>query len=197
MSEHLSVLAYHVVFGMHGFWLPNDPRGSWSTYVGSRELRRFGPATKTATRRSIAHVDHDYELRLRAKQSLRFPPVSLNGLQARAVGRGFAQAAAESDYVVHACAVLPEHVHLVVARHSRHIRRMVGHFKARATQQLLAEQLWSEADGPVWAKNSWHVFLFTPADLQRAIRYVEENPLRDGKPHQRWPFVVPFEGGVV
>jgi hypothetical protein len=29
------VLAYHVVLGAYGFWLPNDPRGSWSDFVGS------------------------------------------------------------------------------------------------------------------------------------------------------------------
>jgi len=29
------VRGYHVIFGMYGFWLPNDPRGSWSDYVGS------------------------------------------------------------------------------------------------------------------------------------------------------------------
>lgn len=29
------VLAYHVIFGAYGFWLPNDPRGSWSKFVAS------------------------------------------------------------------------------------------------------------------------------------------------------------------
>jgi len=32
------VRAYHVIFGMYGFWLPNDERGSWSDFVGSWEL---------------------------------------------------------------------------------------------------------------------------------------------------------------
>ncbi len=43
-------LAYHVIFGTYGFWLPNDPRGSWSTFVGSWELYRFGKATKVTDR---------------------------------------------------------------------------------------------------------------------------------------------------
>ena len=29
------ILGFHVVFGAYGFWLPNDPRGSWSDFVGS------------------------------------------------------------------------------------------------------------------------------------------------------------------
>ena len=48
------VLAYHVIFGAYGFWLPNDPRGSWSDFVGAWELLRFGKATKTTERRSVA-----------------------------------------------------------------------------------------------------------------------------------------------
>jgi hypothetical protein len=36
------VLAYHLIFSMYGFWLPNDPRGSWSEFVASWELFRFG-----------------------------------------------------------------------------------------------------------------------------------------------------------
>ena len=48
-------LAYHVVLGAYGFWLPNDPRGSWSDYVRSWELFvAGGPATKTETGRSVA-----------------------------------------------------------------------------------------------------------------------------------------------
>ena len=33
-------LAYHFAFSLYGFWLPNDPRGSYSTRVGAgRRLR--------------------------------------------------------------------------------------------------------------------------------------------------------------
>jgi len=38
------IRAYHAIFTAYGFWLPNDPRGSWSDFVGSWELFRFGPA---------------------------------------------------------------------------------------------------------------------------------------------------------
>lgn len=41
------VLTYHVVISFYGFWLPNDPRGSNSTFVRSSRLLPFGPATYT------------------------------------------------------------------------------------------------------------------------------------------------------
>src|SRR5438270_5776341 len=81
---------YHIIFSAYGFWLPNDPRGSWSDFVGSWELFRYGSATKTAETRSLAHRAHDRALRQAAKSALKYPPLQFNGLQARAVARGFA-----------------------------------------------------------------------------------------------------------
>lgn len=68
-------IAYHITFGAYGFWLPNDPRGSWSDYVHAPRLRRFGPATKVRTRQSVAHVEHDYRQRMAAKRELKYPAV--------------------------------------------------------------------------------------------------------------------------
>ena len=44
------ILGYHLIITAYGFWLPNDPRGSWSDFVGAWELLRFGRATKTESR---------------------------------------------------------------------------------------------------------------------------------------------------
>lgn len=189
-------IAYHVLFSAYGFWLPNDPRGSWSDYVWSERLKRFGPATKVSTRRSVANAPHDRALRLAAKQALKYPPVRFSGLQARAAVRGFAQATQEGAYVVHACSILPEHVHLVLARHPRSVPRIIGHMKARATQRLKFEGLWPDEARPVWAIGGWKVFLDTPDDVRRAIAYVENNPLKERKRRQNWKFVVPFDGLV-
>ncbi len=76
------VLAYHAIFGAYWFWLPNDPRGSWSDFVGSWELVRFGKATKTNSRVSVAGVTHDFHLRTEAKRALKHPPVQFSGRQA-------------------------------------------------------------------------------------------------------------------
>ncbi len=84
------VIAHHIIFGMYGFWLPNDPRGSWSDFVGAWELYRYGRATKTASTHSLARRSHDAALRLAAKKALRRSPAQLTGVQARSVARGFA-----------------------------------------------------------------------------------------------------------
>src|SRR5438128_12525442 len=90
-KEGVMVLGSHVIFGAYGFWLPNDPRGSWSDFVGSWELFRFGRATKIETCHSVAACPHDRVLRLAAKQALKYPAVQFTGLQARAMGKGFGE----------------------------------------------------------------------------------------------------------
>ena len=77
------VIGYHVILSMYGFWLPNDPRGSWSDFVGSWELFRYGGgATKVNDRRSHAWDEHDRQFRREMKQHLKSPPVVLTGSQA-------------------------------------------------------------------------------------------------------------------
>ena len=188
----MAVLAYHVIFGAYGFWLPNDPRGSWSVFVASWELVRFGKATTTEARRSLAGAAHDVQLRREAKQALHYPPVEFTGRQALSVGRGFAQARTEGGYRIHACSFLPEHVHLVIGRSERTVGRIMGHLKARATQRLSAEGLRPSDRRPIWGHRGWKVFLWTSADVRRSIAYVEANPEREGKRRQRWSFVEPY-----
>src|SRR5438552_2353693 len=52
-AEAHIVHGYHVIFGTYWFWLPNDPRGSWSNFVASWELARFGAATKVLERLDV------------------------------------------------------------------------------------------------------------------------------------------------
>jgi hypothetical protein len=92
------VLAYHVIFTAYGFWLPNDPRGSWSTFVGAWELSLAGgKATKTNDRRSLAHDEHDRNQRLIAKGASKYPAVEFTGEQATAVANGFDLAGARAS----------------------------------------------------------------------------------------------------
>src|SRR5690349_1530883 len=111
------VLGYHLILTAYGFWLPNDPRGSWSEFVRAWELLRFGKATHTHHRGSVARKPHDRKLRLEAKKALVRKAVEFTGIQARAIGRGFATYAKRSGITIHACSILPTHVHMMIARH--------------------------------------------------------------------------------
>ena len=129
-----------------------------------------------------------------------YPEVHLSGKQALSVANGIRQAIEESAYTIHACSILPQHVHLVFGAHKRDIRRIVGHLKGRATQQLQLDGLhpladFHQSDGTIpspWARNSWAVFVFSEEHLRAAIQYVNDNPLKEGKPRQNWSFVRPY-----
>jgi REP element-mobilizing transposase RayT len=196
------ILGFHFIFSAYGFWLPNDPRGSWSDTVRSFDLLRFGPATKTDVTRSLAHQPHDHRLRLAAKQALRYPPVQFTGEQARAIARRFAEASMEGGYTIHALAILPDHAHLVMRYCRRHIDKIAAHLKAKATMSLTRENLhpmarFVSAAGrkpSPWARNYWCPFIRSRSQMEAAIEYVENNPAKAGLRAQRWRCVAPYEG---
>jgi len=198
--EVAMVIAYHVIYSMYGFWLPNDPRGSWSDFVGSWELFRYGPATKVEDYRSYAHDPHDRTRRLEAKSALKYPPVVLTGRQALSVATGFADVARRSGYHIYACAVLPDHGHLVIGRHHYKVEQVVRRLKQAAGRQLDLDELHPFAGltarrGALptpFAENCWHCFIDNDKYARAAIRYTENNPLKEGKPRQRWSFVEPW-----
>lgn len=197
----MKVIAYHVVFSTYGFWLPNDPRGSNSRTVRAENLKPFGPATFVShTRRSVANAPHDRQIRLAAKKALKYPEVKLTGRQAKSIGDGFAHQVGVSHFRIHACAILPQHMHLVISRHHYDIEQVVRLLRQAGTARLLADEQHPFADRrtlngrlpSVWGQSMRKVYLFQSDDVCREIRYVENNPLREGKPKQRWSFVVPY-----
>ena len=192
------VLGYHVIFSAYGFWLPNDPRGSWSAFVGAWDLYHAGGrATTTAERRALHRDPHDHAKRLATKQALARPAVKLTGVQARAACRGFGAYAAKAGLPIWACAIMPDHVHMVTGPFRLDIEQVVVQLKAAATRRLSAEGLHpfahlAEGDArppKCWGRGEWSVFLESAEDIARSIRYVENNPIKDGKPRQSWSFV--------
>jgi REP element-mobilizing transposase RayT len=200
--ERPMIYGYHVIFTTYGFWLPNDPRGSWSDFVAAWDLLQYGPATKTDTTVSVTSKPHDRQARKEAKTALKYPPVEFTGKQALAVGIGIWNKVHMGNYTVWACSILPSHVHMVVGRHAFKVEQMVNLMKGSATCELIKQDLhpfqqFKDESGRVpkcWARKEWKVFLDSEEDIERSIQYVQNNPLKDGKPAQKWGFVVPFAG---
>ncbi|MFN3166495.1 MAG: transposase [Phycisphaeraceae bacterium] len=193
--REIPMIAFHTIVSAYGFWLPNDPRGSWSNYVGSQELHRFGgDATRTNTTQSVASRPHDARKRRSAKALIKHPPVRFDGEQARSIAGGFHDVADDAKYQVLALAVMPTHLHAVIGAHPREPSRIIGHLKRGATDRLIDDGVHPCLTGgwithSCWAKQAWAVYIGEETHLRRAIRYVENNPIQDGMPRQRWRFV--------
>ncbi len=194
---------YHVILPCYGFWLPNDPRGSWSDFVARWELVRFGRSTKSREqRRLIDLTDEERARRDSARAALLYPPVTLSGHQALSIAKGFANAAAQNGYSIWACSILPEHVHLVIGRHTYKVEQIANLLKGAATRQLnedhrhpLAAYAKPGKRPPcMWASRQWKVYLDHEEAIENAIAYVIDNPIKEGKQPQRWSWITPYTG---
>lgn len=192
-------LAFHLILSCYGFWLPNDPRGSWSDHVRQHNIHAHGPATKVNTKDSLANQPHNHQQRIDAKASLNYPPVHFNGKQARSVANGFAFRAGRSNIRIYACAIMPDHVHLVIANDGRKIEMISNQLKGAATRKLAQDDLhplagYTDKHGKTpspWAVGQWKVFITTEQQLHNTIHYVKMNPIKAGLKPQQWKFVKP------
>ena len=192
------IVAYHVILTAYGFWLPNDPRGSWSKSVRSPDLFRVGGAvTPAGTRRSVAARPHDRLKRLAGKAALKREPVRFTGEQARAIVQGFGRRAKHGGAMIYALAIMPDHCHLLLSPPPIEITRFITQLKGAGTLSLKQAGLLPEAEQPgrtppVWARRAWKVFCYSSQDVARCTRYINNNPIKAGLPRQTWRCITPY-----
>ena len=97
---------------------------------------------------------------------------------------------------------MPQYTHLVIARHTYKVEQIATLLKGGATRQIVEDgrhpmQAQLDTDGQlpsIWARGCWKVYLDNDEAIMNAIRYVEENPIEEGKPRQHWTWVTPYRG---
>lgn len=97
------------------------------------------------------------------------------------------------NYTVWACAVLSNHVHLVIRRHRDDALTMWKKI-VDVTRLRLREFADIDSEHPVWASRPYKVYLHTPGDIRTRVRYVEKNPEKEGLAVQRYDFVQAYNG---
>ncbi len=189
---HPLVIAYHLIWTAYGHWLPNDPRGSGSKSVACDIIAELGELHHG--RKPIqppGKVVRDfYE---QAAEILKFPILTFDEVAQATIGQGFAQVVEFEKYTCYACAVMPDHVHILIRKHKHTTEEMAKKLKEASRLQLDSN---GHRDGihPTWTGgNGWSVFLDHPAEVRRTISYIEQNPVKIGLPLQRWPFVKAYD----
>lgn len=185
------VLCHHLIWTAYGWWLPNDPRGSISHEIRSNVIADLG--TIHYGRKRVQPAGHDvgafYE---RARASLKHELLTFTPEASAAIARAFEAIIHQRNYTCYACAIMPDHVHLAMRKHRDHAETMISEFQ-NASAIALHGEAHRPSDHPVWGGPGWKVFLDSRGDIERTIRYIEDNPIKQRMPAQRWPFVTPYD----
>ena len=185
------VIAYHLIWTAYGFWLPNDLRGSMSRVIRNDILSDLGALHYGRKRLQPASRDIR-AFYARAKDVLAHPVLEFAPDQINCIATAFGQVISACRYTCYACAILSDHVHILVRKHRDPYETMIANLQ-RESHLLLRERGYRDMEHPVWGGPGWGVFLDSPDDIWRTIKYVEDNPIKLRRPAQHWGFVTAYD----
>src|SRR5947207_1022408 len=110
------VIAHHLIFTAYGWWLPNDPRGSESHEIRVERIAELGELHHG--RKPVQPLPAVLrEFYRRARETLKHELLTFDDGDVRVLAESFARVMREARYTCYACALMPDHVHLLIRRH--------------------------------------------------------------------------------
>ena len=186
------VIAHHIMWTLYGWWLPNDLRGSTSHFIRNDLIAELGELH--VGRKRVQPAGRDIRaFYLQAGATLKYPLLRFAPNEFSYVADALGEAVSESGYTCYACAVMPDHVHLLIRKHRDRAEEMIERLQSLSRKRLVAAGL-RELEHPAWTRGGWKVFLDHPDEIRRTIKYIERNPTKNGLPEQRWEFVRAYDG---
>jgi len=186
------IAGYHLIWTAYGWWLPNDPRGSTSRDIrcaavaGLGELhygrKRIQPAG------NVLRAFHEA-----SRAVLKHALLTFDAAETAAIGAAFSEVIREHSYTCYGCAIVPDHVHMLIRKHRHKAEVMIEHLQ-EASRVAVLDVGRRLADHPVWGGPGWKVFLDTRQDMRRVVAYIRNNPRNARLPEQHWPFVQDYDG---
>ena len=187
------VAGYHLIWTAYGFWLPNDPRGSTSLEVRVEALKPLGDLHYGRKARQPVSCELR-EFFDQAQDVLTHPVMTFTDDDILFLGHVFGREIAAKGSTCYACAVMPDHVHLLIRRHKDRAEQMIEHFQ-ESSRSALIEEGKRRPTHPVWTKGpGWKGFINSRRDFEIEIEYIRQNPIKIGKPEQKWEFVTIYDG---
>lgn len=185
------VIAHHLIWTAYGWWLPNDPRGSMSRHIRNEVLMELGELHHGRKKLQPCSriIREFYE---EAVPFLKHPLLAFIETEFHAIAQGLDRAIDQRGYHCYACAIMPDHIHILIRKHRDKAEEMIAHLQ-RESHLAAREAGIRSMTHPVWGGHGWKVFLDTPEDITRTIRYVELNPVKIGLPKQLWSFVSKYD----
>jgi REP element-mobilizing transposase RayT len=128
----------------------------------------------------------------KARDRLKYALLTFNEDDRRVIALAIERTIRAIGYTCWACAVMPDHVHILIRKHKHQAEEMIQNLQ-RETHLALRAAGVRDQEHPVWGGCGWKVYLDEPEDVWRTIGYVEANPEKMGLPAQRYGFVVPYD----
>ena len=186
------VIAHHLIWTVYGYWLPNDPRGSMSKTIASDVIADLG-ALHFGRKKVQPSAREIRDFQDRSRNTLKYALLKFKPSEFSVVAHGLAEAIHQHNYTCYACAIMPDHIHIIIRKHKHQAEQMLEILQECSRLRLRNAGVRS-SDHPVWGGPGWKVFLDTPNAIRRTIRYIEENPPQWQMPRQQWSFVTPYDG---
>ncbi|MEX0611465.1 MAG: hypothetical protein WD738_03425 [Pirellulales bacterium] len=171
-KPRLMIIGHHLIWTLYGHWLANDLRGSGSIALYDEKFAPLGPihygrkpANLQPTRKELK------EFHRQAEPLLNFPKFWIEDAKRQALRDAFTKVISDRKYTVWACAILSNHVHMVIRRRRDDALAM---WQALADNSRLTLREFSDvgAEHPVWSARPYTVFLRTPEEVRGRIEYV-------------------------
>ena len=187
------VAGYHLIWTVYGYWLPNDPRGSTSTEVRVEPIEALGEihSGRKAVQPSSKEIRAFYQ---KAHDVLKHPVLTFDEDEIALLGKAFGGVIADQGYTCYACAIMPDHVHLLIRRHRDKAETMIALFQEKGRAALIAAEKRTPVQ-PIWTDGpGWKTFINSRRQFEAEIVYIRQNPVKIGRAVQVWDFVKEYDG---
>ncbi len=178
------IIAYHAIFTTYGTWLPNDPRGSYSKEIYNDQLRVLG-RIKYGWQNPVPAKDLLIRFWTAATPRLTRSPFFIDDNIRPIIAAGFKKVVQRLDIKIPACAIMNDHVYVLILRSKYRIEYLVNQLKGSATRALGLKQT-------PWSRGCWKVFITDREALLAAANYIQANPACAGPCAQSWDFITPL-----
>jgi len=186
------IIASHIVLVGYGHWLPNDPRGSHSKSVGAPHIAELGPLHQG--RKPVQPSTPELrEFHKRAATALNYPVHWFSSEERGAIRDAFARIHKEHRLTSYACAILPNHIHILTRRHALRGQSIHDLLKKDASEAVRRCGL-LPAEHPVFNAGQAVFFKPEPSWVRECATYIMDNFAKHNLPEERYDFVREYDG---
>ena len=116
------VIAHHLIWTAYGYWLPNDPRGSTSKTIACDVIAELG-SLHFGRKRVQPSGREVKEFQDRSRAVLKYPLLKFQVADFPLIADALTIVIREHNYTCYACAIMPDHVHVLIRKHKHRCRR--------------------------------------------------------------------------